>query len=141
MAQKAVEAGELTKADALLADAETEQRRGLSAPRSLRVQTVMSPWVPEARTTSGASATNSFCELCRHCCEPTIVNAHVAADSPAEFGEPLRKRPDAGRCLRIVCGHAHQRTDPPHSLAPLRPQRERPHGRRAAEQGGELASF
>jgi hypothetical protein len=58
-AQKAVDAGELTKADALLADAETEQRRGLSAPRSLRVQTVMSPWVPEARTTSGASATNS----------------------------------------------------------------------------------
>src|SRR6516162_10254603 len=73
-------------------------------------------------------------------CEPTIVNAHVAADSPAEFGEPLRKRSDAGRCLRIVCGHAHQRTDPPHSLALLRARRERP-SRRAAKSRDELAPF
>src|SRR6516165_6203526 len=73
-------------------------------------------------------------------CEPTIVNAHVAADSPAEFGEPLRKRPDAGRYLRIVCGHAHQRTDPPHSLALLRARRERPRSSRAAEECDEITA-
>jgi hypothetical protein len=66
-------------------------------------------------------------------CEPTIVNAHVAADGPAEFGEPLRKRPDAGRCLRIVCGHTHEHADAPHPLGLLRPRRERPRSRRAAE--------
>jgi len=64
---------------------------------------------------------------------PADVNASIAADGPTEFGEPLRKRPDSGRCLRMVCSHAHQRTDPPHPLRLLRPRRKRPRRRRAAE--------
>src|SRR5262249_32132200 len=66
------------------------------------------------------------------------VNPYVPADGPAEFGEPLRKRPDPHRRVRIVCSQAHQRTDPPHSLRLLRARHKRPSGR-AAEQRDELA--
>jgi hypothetical protein len=41
----------------------------------------------------------------------------------------------------IILGKGRQYADPPHSLRLLRPCRERPRGRRAAEQRDELAPF
>ena len=41
--------------------------------------------------------------------------------------------------FRIVCGQVHKHTDAPHPLGLLRPRRERPRGRPAAEQRDELA--
>jgi hypothetical protein len=44
------------------------------------------------------------------------------------------------QCFWIVCGEVHERADAPHTLALLRPRRERPRRRCAAEQRDELAS-
>src|SRR5262245_59246644 len=49
------------------------------------------------------------------------------------------ERCDAGLSLRIVRSYVHKHADPPHALGLLRAYRERPRGRRAAEQRDELA--
>src|SRR5262249_33154619 len=69
-----------------------------------------------------------------------IVNADVAGFRPSTLIEPLPECREAGFCLRIVLGEAHQHADPPHSVALLRARRERPRRRRAAEQRDELPS-
>src|SRR5262249_10934359 len=74
-------------------------------------------------------------------CAPTIVDPHVAAVSPAQLLELLQKRTDPCHSFRIVRGQRGQHADAPHSLALLRPRRERPRRRRAAEQRDELAPF
>jgi hypothetical protein len=91
--------------------------------------------------TSGAKATNSVAYLrAASACVPTIINPHVAADGPTQFGQPLRERSDSSRCLRIVCGYIHQHTNAPHAFGLLRPRRERPRSRTANERH-ELAPF
>src|SRR5262245_23664930 len=47
---------------------------------------------------------------------------------------------DAGLSFRIVHSYVHKHPDPPHPLALLRPRRERPRSRRAAEQRDEAAA-
>jgi len=51
----------------------------------------------------------------------------------------LLKRRHSGLSFPIV-GRCHQQPDPPHPLGLLRARRERPRGRRAAQQRDELAS-
>src|SRR5262249_4479448 len=72
---------------------------------------------------------------------PTVVDSHAATDGPAQLLQPLSERGDAGRCFWIVGGQVHKDADAPHALALLRPRRERPGGRRAAEQRDENAAF
>jgi hypothetical protein len=50
----------------------------------------------------------------------------------------LLERCDAGLTAWIVCGHVHERADPPHSIGLLRPRHQRPR-RRAAECCDEIA--
>ena len=95
-----------------------------------------------ARITSGASATNSAASLrCRrhHRPAPADVDPYVATVGPAQLLQPLQKRCEADLALRIVRGRIHEHADAPHPLALLRARRERPCGRRAAEQRDELA--
>jgi hypothetical protein len=54
----------------------------------------------------------------------------------------MQERRDAGLTFRIVGRQGQQHADPPHPVALLlRPRRERPCRRRAAEQRDELAAF
>ena len=98
--------------------------------------------LPLERMTSDASATNSAAysrtssALPRG---PAGIDLRVAADAPTQFLQPLQERCDAGLSLRIVRGLAHEHADAPHPLALLRTRRERPRGRRTAEQRDELA--
>src|SRR5215831_8864840 len=70
---------------------------------------------------------------------PADVDAHVAADGPARFLQTLQECREAGLSLRIFRGEIHQHPDAPHALALLRARRERPRGRRPAEQRDEFA--
>jgi hypothetical protein len=45
----------------------------------------------------------------------------------------LAERRDAGLCFWVALGKRHQYADPPHPFRLLRPRRERPGCRRAAE--------
>src|SRR5262245_21549805 len=69
---------------------------------------------------------------------PAIVNPHVAADGPARLLQSLQKSSDTRLRFRIVRSEVREYADPPHPLRRLRPRRERPRGRRAAEQRNEL---
>ena len=97
----------------------------------------------EAKMTSGASATNSAAYLRMRSgsqvVPPAILDPHVAAIGPAQLLQPLQERRVASLPFRIVRGQIHEYTDAPHSLGLLRPRRERPRCRRAAEQRDELA--
>ena len=62
---------------------------------------------------------------------PTSVDAHVAADGPAEKREPLQECLYAGLKRRID-------SDPLHPLTLLRPRRHRPRHRCTAEPRDEL---
>ena len=70
-----------------------------------------------------------------------VVDAHIAADRPAQFLQPLRKGCDATPRCRIVGGSRHERADPPHAIGSLRARRDRPSGRRTGEHCDEFASF
>ena len=71
-------------------------------------------------------------------CGPPRVEAHIAADIPAQERQRLHECSEADLKFRIVRGSRKQHTDAPHPLALLRPRRERPRCRRAAEQPDEL---
>src|SRR6516164_11304543 len=71
---------------------------------------------------------------------PADVDANVATVGPAQLRQRLCERQDAPLRYRIVHRETHEHTDPPHPLGLLRPRRERPRGRRAAEKGYELAT-
>ena len=71
---------------------------------------------------------------------PAVFDPHVAAEGPAQLGQPLRERRDAFQSSLIALDRAHQHADPAHALALLRPRRERPRGS-AAEERDELAPF
>src|SRR5262245_14314919 len=70
---------------------------------------------------------------------PAILNREVMSLDPSQLPEAIFKRDHARLCLRIVGDKTHQHADPPHPLG-LRPRRERPRRRRAADEGDELAA-
>src|SRR5215471_15896430 len=72
---------------------------------------------------------------------PVIVRLDVASCRPTQALQRLAERRNARLCLRIALGKAHQHADAPHALALLRARRERPSGRRAADERHELAAF
>ena len=70
---------------------------------------------------------------------PAGIDPHVAADRSSPIAAAPAGTPDAGLIFRIVRGAGHEHADAPHALGLLRARRERPRGRRAAEQRDELA--
>src|SRR5262252_7267486 len=68
-----------------------------------------------------------------------MFDLNIAVLRPSERLKSLPKRSDAGLHLGIMFGECVQKHDPPHPRWLLRPRRERPADRRAAEQGDELA--
>src|SRR5262245_579724 len=70
---------------------------------------------------------------------PTSLDLRIAAVCPTQLLQCLPERRNAGLAFGIVCGYGHKNTDPPHAITLLRPRRERPRGRRAADQRDELA--
>src|SRR5262249_48636300 len=74
---------------------------------------------------------------------PAIVGAKVTSFRPAQFLKTLPKGPKQSTAFRVSVGiaPAHHGGKPPHALGLLRPRRERPRRRCAAEQRDELAPF
>ena len=64
---------------------------------------------------------------------PAGVDAHVAADGPAQLRQPLQERPEAGLKFRIVRGCGQEHADAPHALGLLRARGERPRDCRTAQ--------
>src|SRR5262249_32931919 len=60
---------------------------------------------------------------------------------PTKLLQPLRESGEPSLTFRIVRGEIHEHADAPDALALLRARRERPRGRRAAEQRYELAAL
>jgi len=73
------------------------------------------------------------------CRPPPILAAHIAADDPAQFAEPLQERCIAGLSFGIVRHPGHKHADAPHPLGLLRARRERP-GCRAAQTADEVST-
>src|SRR5262249_8131053 len=71
---------------------------------------------------------------------PAEVDAHITANRPAHFLQPLQERRETPLSFRIVRGEVHEHADPPDAARLLRARRERPRCR-AAEQRDEIASF
>ena len=77
---------------------------------------------------------------------PADLDPHVAAVGPSQLRQTLQKRREAGLCVPIVGvrvrGRANKHADAAHPLRLLLCTcRERPRGRRAAEQRDELAAL
>src|SRR5262249_1506928 len=72
---------------------------------------------------------------------PAVLDPHVTADTPAQFGQSLRESRNVFESCRIALDRAHKHTDAPHPLTLLRVSRKRPRRRRAAEQRYELAAL
>ena len=68
-----------------------------------------------------------------------IIDLDVAAFRPPQILQPLAERGDPCLPLCIGLGKRRKHADAPDPFALLRPRRERPHRRRAAEQRDELA--
>src|SRR5215471_5499509 len=68
---------------------------------------------------------------------PARVDLHVAADAPAGLLETLQERAEAGLKFPIVRSRGQENANEARLLALLRPRRERPRERRAAEQRDE----
>src|SRR5262245_46426027 len=71
---------------------------------------------------------------------PAIVDPHITTDGPARLLQPLQECPDACLRFRIVRGEVREYANALHAR-PLRARRQRPRGRRAAEQRDERAAF
>ena len=92
--------------------------------------------------TSGASATNSAACLRMSAALAVAQRVSIRTLRPMvqpNCCQPLQERREAGLTFRIVRGCGQEHADAPHPLALLRARRERPRGRRAAEQRDELA--
>src|SRR5262249_27185187 len=70
---------------------------------------------------------------------PAVLEADVVAFLPAELLHRLPERREPRLRFGVALGPGRDDPDPPHPLALLRPRREWPCGRRAAEQRDELA--
>jgi|SRR6516162_3678365 len=71
---------------------------------------------------------------------PARVDLQVAADTPAGLLETLQECAEAGLKFPIVRSRRQENANEAHLLALLRPCRERPRDRRAAEKRDELAA-
>jgi len=67
---------------------------------------------------------------------PSVVDAQVGADGPAQRLERLQECCDARLSFRILCGKSVEHADAPHPVGLLRARSERPHCHRAAEKRG-----
>src|SRR5262249_11985200 len=70
---------------------------------------------------------------------PAIIDPDIAPIGPTKRLEPLAEGPGVLLSFRIVCT-PHPNSDLGHSAGLLRPRRQRPRRRRAAEQGDDLAT-
>jgi hypothetical protein len=68
-----------------------------------------------------------------------MVDSHIATFRPSKLLKPLSKSREALFHLWIIFGEANQHTDAAHRFGLLRAHRDRPRGRRDAEQRDELA--
>ena len=73
-------------------------------------------------------------------CRPASVDPDAAALRPPELLESLAERRNIGLCFPVTLGIPHQHADPSHPVDLLRPRRERPSNRHAAEKRDELAA-
>jgi hypothetical protein len=64
---------------------------------------------------------------------PTVIDAHIAADDPAQFAEPLQEGCVAGLVFRIIRYPRHEHAEPRYARWLLRACRERPRGRPSYE--------
>src|SRR5262245_32051710 len=71
---------------------------------------------------------------------PAGIDPQVAALAPSQLAERLCERGEPGLPLGIVRGDIREHADAPRAFDLLRARRERPRGRRAAEQRDELAA-
>ena len=98
--------------------------------------------VPEARMTSGASATNSAAYLRNPATLAVAQRMSIRTLRPSiqpSSCSACRNAPTQALILRIVRGAPREHADAPHPLALLRARRERPRRRRAAEKRDEFA--
>src|SRR6516165_6936046 len=70
---------------------------------------------------------------------PTKVHAHVAAIGSTQVRKRLCERGNVSLPHGIVFDVRHEHADAPYAVALLRPRRKRPSGRRADEEGDEVA--
>jgi len=91
----------------------------------------------------GASAVNSAAYLRVSSVLPAAdVDAQVMTFDPAELLQALQQREQPLARFRILSGSGHEHAKAPSAAQLLlRPRRERPHRRRAAEQRDEIAAF
>jgi hypothetical protein len=86
-----------------------------------------------------------ICEARDRCgivrCSPAPVDTNVAALDPTKTSKRFPKCSDEALALPVTLRKSHQHADPSHPLRLLRARRERPRGRRAAEERDEIASF
>ena len=68
------------------------------------------------------------------------MSPHIAATSPTQLLQRLLERRDSGLAFSIIRSPVHKHANPPHTLRLLRARRERPRGRRAAEEHDEVAA-
>ena len=87
-------------------------------------------WSPSGRSTPNALVVGR---------RPAAVDLDVAAGNPAQLRQLLHERRHADLRLRMVGGEGHQHAAAPHPLRLLRPRRERPCHRSAAQERDELA--
>ena len=83
-------------------------------------------WLPVARMTSGASATNSAACLRRRSvspADPATVDLHVAAVDPAQLRNSCRNAAMRACASGSSAGEVPEHADPPHPLALLRARR------------------
>src|SRR5262249_21242664 len=72
---------------------------------------------------------------------PAGLDTQVVPDAPAQYGQPLQERSEAGLPYRIIGKCRQEHADAPYPLALLLRMRcERPCSRRAAKQRDELAA-
>jgi hypothetical protein len=62
-----------------------------------------------------------------------IIDKHIAAFKPTKSLESLPKSYQTRLCFWIMLGQSYQYAEPLHSVGLLRPRRERPRRRRAAD--------
>jgi hypothetical protein len=70
---------------------------------------------------------------------PAVIDAEIAAFDPSKLLEPAFERGQVRLPYLVILGKAHEHPDASHPL--LRPRRNRPCRRRAAEQRDERAAF
>src|SRR5262245_50425430 len=66
------------------------------------------------------------------------IDLHIDANRPAQWLQALQKSRDAGLSLRVSRGRCHEHADASRLFGALRPRRDRPRRRSAAEQRDEL---